>query len=51
MRDKKAVENAVQALADGEFEIVLTPVFEDEATEEAAEATEESPAEETAQAL
>jgi hypothetical protein len=51
IRDKKAVENAVQALADGEFEIILTPVFEDEATEEAAKAAEEAPAEETAEAL
>ena len=41
IRDKKAVENAVQALADGKFEIILTPVFEDEA----AEAAEEAPAE------
>jgi len=49
-RDKKAVENAVQALADGEFEIILNPVFEDEASEEA-EAAEEAPAEEAAEAL
>ena len=41
IRDKKAVENAVQALADGEFEIILTPVFEDEAEK----AEEEAPAE------
>ena len=41
IRDKKAVENAVQALADGEFEIILTPVFEDEAEN----AEEEAPAE------
>lgn len=45
IRDKKAVENAVQALADGEFEIILTPVFEDEVAEEAAETAEEAPAE------
>jgi hypothetical protein len=47
IRDKKAVENAVQALADGEFEIILTPVFEDEAEETA----EEAPAEEAAETL
>ena len=47
IRDKKAVENAVQALADGEFEIVLNPVSEDEK----AEAAEEAPAEEAAETL
>ena len=47
IRDKKPVENAVQALADGEFEIILTPVFEDEAEETA----EEAPAEEAAETL
>ena len=47
IRDKKAVENAVQALADGEFEIVLNPVSEDETAEEA----EEAPAEEAAETL
>lgn len=47
IRDKKAVENAVQALADGEFEIVLDPVFEED--EEAAE--EEAPAEESGETL
>ncbi|MBQ8447418.1 MAG: hypothetical protein IJX27_00630 [Clostridia bacterium] len=42
IRDKKAVENAVQALADGEFEIVLDPVKEeDENAEEAAEEAKE----------
>ena len=44
IRDKKAVENAVQALADGEFEIILTPVFEDEAEETAEEAPAEAEA-------
>jgi hypothetical protein len=43
IRDKKAVENAVQALADGKFEIVLNPVTEEEA--------EEAPAEEAAETL
>ena len=47
IRDKKAVENAVQALADGEFEIVLDPVFAED--EEAAE--EEAPAEESSETL
>jgi hypothetical protein len=42
IRDKKAVENAVQALADGEFEIVLTPNEEEEAAEEAAEEVTEA---------
>ena len=37
IRDKKAVENAVQALAAGEFEVVVDPVIEEE-TEEPAEA-------------
>jgi DNA-directed RNA polymerase subunit K/omega len=37
IRDKKAVENAVQALAAGEFEVVIDPVIEEE-TEEPAEA-------------
>ncbi|MBQ8402801.1 MAG: hypothetical protein IJX55_00045 [Clostridia bacterium] len=40
IRDKKAVENAVQALAAGEFEIVVDPVPE-EATEETTENAEE----------
>ncbi|MBQ9745614.1 MAG: hypothetical protein IJW21_02195 [Clostridia bacterium] len=47
IRDKKAVENAVQALADGEFEIILDPVKEEEAEETAAE--EAAPAEEAVQ--
>ncbi len=34
IRDRKAVENAVQALAAGEFEIVVDPVPEDEETAE-----------------
>ena len=45
IRDKKAVENAVQALADGEFEIILNPeTSENEAAEEA-EVTEAAEAE------
>ncbi len=40
IRDRKAVENAVQALAAGEFEIVTDPVPEDE--EEAEETKEEA---------
>jgi len=56
IRDKKAVENAVQALADGEFEIILDPVVEEDVSEEAAEAdaeekTEEAPAAEAAETL
>jgi hypothetical protein len=42
IRDKKAVENAVQALADGKFEIVLNPVTEEEAEEAPAEAAAET---------
>ena len=50
IRDKKAVENAVQALADGEFEIILEPVkAEEEPTEETA--AEEAPAEEVSETL
>ena len=42
IRDKKAVENAVQALADGKFEIVLDPVKEEDEAEAEAEATAEA---------
>lgn len=43
IRDKKAVENAVQALADGEFEIVLDPAREeDESADAEAENAEEA---------
>ncbi|MBQ7290894.1 MAG: hypothetical protein IJW76_04100 [Clostridia bacterium] len=45
IRDKKAVENAVQALAAGEFEIVVDPMPEEEAAEAAEKAEEEAVAE------
>ena len=51
IRDKKAVENAVQALADGEFEIILDPVKDEEAEEAAEEGAEEESAEEAAETL
>ena len=52
IRDKKAVENAVQALAEGEFEIILDPVkVEEEADEAADENAEEESAEEAAETL
>lgn len=50
IRDKKAVENAVTALAAGEFEIILTPKTEED-EEQAAEAETEAPAEEADTAL
>ena len=45
IRDKKAVENAVQALAAGEFEIVVDPMPEEETAEAAENAEEEAVAE------
>lgn len=45
IRDKKAVENAVQALAAGEFEIVVDPMPEEETAEAAEKAEEEAAAE------
>ena len=50
IRDKKAVENAVNALAAGEFEIILTPQTEED-EEQAAETATEAPAEEADTAL
>ena len=50
IRDKKAVENAVNALAAGEFEIILTPQTEED-EEQAAETATEDPAEEADTAL
>ena len=43
IRDKKAVENAVQAIAAGEFEIIATPETEEETpvSENETEASEE----------
>ena len=47
IRDKKAVENAVQALAAGEYEVIVPENAEEEAaTEESAPASEEAVSEE-----
>lgn len=43
IRDRKAVENAVQALAAGEFEIVAEPAPQEEAAEEASEISVSAP--------
>ena len=45
IRDKKAVENAVQALAAGEFEVITDPVHEEEAEAPAENAEAEAAAE------